>query len=136
MKNILVKQMIESITPKKDEWFDNIFPWTPDFMCPLSIRDMQRDKRIMRKLEKRVSEDVMNEINAIIKDVGGWGKFCIVRENPCPVDDFNDDLNREDQLGRYWINEHENGGYSGDSFSGYCFIKVSSKDYLSFWYQD
>ncbi len=136
MKNVLVKQMIESITPRKDEWFGNVFPWTHDFMCPISIQDIQREKRIIRKLKKRVSADVMNEIYAIMKEVGVLGKFDIVRENPCTIDEFNDDLNREDQLGRYWIDEQENGGYSGDSFSGYCYIKVSSKDYLRFWYQD
>lgn len=135
MKNLDAKKMIELHSPNNDEWFGKIFPWTGDFMCPHSLKTIHRDSRIIKKLKKRLSPELFAEVDAILKDSGCSGEFEIVRSIPCEIeDDFYDDFNHEKQFGRYWIDEEENGGFSGDSFSGLGYIKISNKDFLRFQY--
>lgn len=135
MKNKQAKQMIESVTkpPKEKDgyWYaiGNIFPWTDDFMCPYPVGFTRKQERILRKLKRRFGVDFFNLIMSEVKDAEGGYEFEVVRR-------FNGDLvsGKLDNLLCCYIDEHESGGYSGDSYSGYGYIKISSKDYLKFSY--
>lgn len=133
MNNKKVKQIIESVTPppsSKSCIPFNVFPWDYDFMCPWGDRDINKQKRIMLKLNKRFSAELVAEVQDILDDceadmVLGFTRFK-TGSNESDIDD--------DKVGCYFIDEHENGGYSGDSYSGIGYIKVSRKDYLNFSY--
>lgn len=133
MNNKKAKQLIENATPKPNQNSYlpfNVFPWDADFMCSWDICDINKSKRTMLKLNKRFSADFVTEIKDILDDceadmVLGFTR-CKVGSNESSVDDNN--------VGCYFIDEHENGGYSGDSYSGFGYIKVSKKDYLKFSY--
>lgn len=135
MKNKQAKQMIESVTkpPKEKDgyWYviGNIFPWADDFMCPYSVGFIRKQKRVLNKLKKRFGIDFYNSIMIIVEGCEGGYEFEIVRY-------FNGDLQDgcADDLLCLYIDEHECGGHTGDSYSGYGYIKISAKDYLRFNY--
>lgn len=133
MKNKKIKQLIESSTPTpcKGSYLPfNVFPWDDDFMCPWNKCDISKEKRTMLKLNKRFSADFVTEIKDILDyceaDIVLGFTRCKVGSNESSIDDNN--------VGCYFIDEHENGGCSGDSYSGFGYIKVSKKDYLKFSY--
>jgi len=127
--------MIESVTkpPKEKDgyWYaiGNIFPWSDDFMCPYSVGFMRKQKRILHRLKKRFGVDFYNTIMRIVDDCEGGYEFEVVRY-------FNGDLQDgcASELLCLYIDEYESGGYTGDSYSGYGYIKISTKDYLKFSY--
>ncbi|MCY9861507.1 hypothetical protein OTK49_03120 [Vibrio coralliirubri] len=136
MNNKLAKALIERVTPvPKDSYLPfNIFPWSHDCMCPLSAVSVQRDTRILLKLKRRLSNELYQHVVDVMEDSEGGYELEVVRSITCDADAFDGCLERDDQFGRYWIDERENGGYSGDSYSGYGYIKISSLDYLKFSY--
>jgi hypothetical protein len=133
MNNKKAKQLIENVTPNPDKGSYlpfNIFPWDVDFMCPWDVCDINKAKRTMLKLTKRFSADFVVEVKGTLNDceadmILGFTR-CKVGSNESDVDD--------DDIGCYFIDEQENGGYGGDSYSGIGYIKVSKKDYLKFSY--
>ena len=133
MNNKKAKQLIENVTPNPSEEAYlpfNVFPWDVDFMCPWDICDIRKASRTMLRLTKRFSADFVDEIKDILDDceadmILGFTR-CKVGCNESSIDDNN--------VGCYFIDEHENGGYGGDSYSGIGYIKVSKKDYLKFSY--
>lgn len=132
MKNKKAKQMIGSVTPvKSDGYFPfNVFPWDNDFMCPYSPAELHKSRRIRNNLHKRFSAErvklINDELNGCEADLllGFVRGYDGVNES-----DFNDG-----EVGCLFIDEHENGGYSGDSYCGFGYLKVSKKDYLKFSY--
>tara|TARA_R110002020_G_scaffold475890_1_gene713780 strand:+ start:39906 stop:40313 length:408 start_codon:yes stop_codon:yes gene_type:complete len=133
MNNKKVKQLIESVTPPPSEEAYlpfNVFPWDADFMCPWDICDMNKSKRTMLKLNKRFSADFVAEIKDILDDCEADMVLGFTRRK----DGSNESDIDDDNVGCYFIDEHENGGYGGDSYSGLGYIKVSKKDYLKFSY--
>lgn len=146
MKNKLAKELIERITPvPEDSYFPFIlFPWSADPMCPYTQVGMQRDARILKKLKRRLSEELYQHVLDVMEDSEGGYELSIVRYMPCNEDSYEGYMEIEDEdgeriesescIGRYWFDEQEGGGYSGDSYSGYGYIKISKLDYLKFYY--
>ena len=133
MNNKKIKQLIESVTPEpsEDSYLPfNVFPWDFDFMYPWGESGISKSKRTMLRLAKRFSSDFVAEIKCILDDCEADMILGFVRykggSNESDIDD--------DNIGCYFIDEHENGGYGGDSYSGLGYIKVSKKDYLKFSY--
>ncbi len=133
LSNKKAKQLIELVTPKPsdDSYLPfNVFPWTGDFMCPWNACDINKAKRTMLKLAKRFDADFVGDVKGILSDceadmVLGFTR-CKEGHNESDIDD--------DNVGSYFIDEHENGGYCGDAYAGFGYIKVSKKDYLKFSY--
>lgn len=146
MNNKLAKAMIERVTPvKNDSYFPfNTFPWSSDLMCPYTQAESQRDARILKKLKRRLSDDLYQHVIDVMEDNDGGFGLSIVRDMPFNVSSYEGCMETEDEdgnikevensLGRYWIDERENGGYSGDSYSGFVYIQISRLDYLKFSY--
>jgi hypothetical protein len=135
MRNKQAKQMIEDTTPPPANdayWPFNEFPWSPDYMCQIPIKVMQRDSRIIRKLKKRLDPDFMEFISDCLYDCEYNGEFDVVRYKEGSQE--GEAYCVETNNGALWIDEHENGGFCGDSYSGYGYIKISAKDYLKFSY--
>jgi len=133
MNNKKAKQLIESVTPNpdKDSYLPfNIFPWDVDFMCPWDICDIRKSTRTLIKLNKRFSKEFVVEVNDILSDCEADLVLGFTRHS----EGSNESSINDDTVGCYFIDEHENGGYGGDSYSGIGYIKVSKKDYLKFSY--
>ena len=133
MNNKKVKQLIESVTPKPDDNSYlpfNVFPWDSDFMCPWDISDIRKGQRALIKLSKRFNDEIVANVKDILSDCEADLVLGFVRYTEgCNESDISDET-----VGCYFIDEHENGGYGGDSYSGFGYIKVSKKDYLKFSY--
>ena len=94
------------------------------------ILKCKKSKRIFLKIEKRFSSELVKEIKSILDCCESNFVMGFVR---CREGSNESDL-PDNHIGCYFIDEHENGGLSGDSYSGYGYIKVSKKDYLKFSY--
>lgn len=139
VKNKTFKQMIEDTKAfhQPIDTSDNnvycpfhVFAWTD-----LNWHDIDghhKDRRVIRKLQKRLSRELFDHVAGILNNDGASYDFSIVRYNYGSKE--YEELNEGCEIGACWIDEQECGGYSGDSFSGDGYIKISKKDYLMFRY--
>jgi hypothetical protein len=80
-----------------------------------------------------VVDGTYNDILEYIKDCDSTSKFEITEEKPKDedIEDLSDDF---DYLKTVWVDQYCNGGYIGDDFAGWVFIKITDIKYLKFHY--
>lgn len=135
MKCLEARAMIERLTPPPtyDPFYQGaILPWSKYCLDVYSKAEQQRDARIMRKLKRRLSPTLWEHVLDCLQDSCSGGEFEIVRTPEGTLE--AEALNPATGEGELHIDERERGGYSGDSYSGYGYIKVSRLDYLKFYY--
>jgi hypothetical protein len=132
MDNKSAKRLIERTTPVKEGGYlpFNVFPWTKDFMCPYGIGEIRKSSRVMKKLSKRLGAELYANVEAILDECEANFIVGITRHH----EGTNESDMADDELLCNFIDEHENGGFGGDSYSGYGYLKVSKKDYLKYSY--
>ncbi len=133
MDNKKAKKMIERLDKQNnpDCHFDTCFPWQRDYDWK-SIKSIHRDKRIMLKLKKRLGDDLFSHVDETLLECEACGEFDIQRFKEGSQE--GEPHCYHTNVGALWIDERENGGYSGDSYSGYGYIKISNLDFLKFSY--
>lgn len=86
----------------------------------------KKDNMVMESVKKIVSEEIFKYILEELEESGGGYNFEIVEK---PLGE-----NQDCEKYEFWVNQTENGGYTGDCFSGSCYFKISENKYLEYDY--
>lgn len=86
-----------------------------------------RDQKVWEEVKKIVTPAFFKLIEEEIQESEGGWDFKIVDEPEGVYQDSVDGI-------KVWVNQTENGGYSGDSFSGTVSVELPNKKYLQWDY--
>jgi hypothetical protein len=114
---------------KEEKQFDEAY-------APLIAHEKEQQalkEKCLKFVKDYVVDGTYSDILEYIKDCDFTDQFDITEENPKNEDaeDLSGDF---DYLKTVWINQYCNGGYSGDDFAGWVFIKITDTKYLKFHY--
>lgn len=93
--------------------------------------ESRKNRRLLKAIKSVKGETFYKHLMAIIEESEGLqGPAEMVRE---PIGKFNDEKYGRTIPG-YWVNQTEDGGYTGDSFSGTVCVEIKPGRYLKFNY--
>ena len=132
MNNKKAKQMILSVAKPCDDdfWPYPHLPWNqhPCAFSGLPQRIMQRDARILRKVERIVGGEAFKDILDYIGECEGGSEYEITLNT-------GSGSYQEEYFGFIeGAYVDQSCGYSGDDYYGYVWIPITPKRYLRFFY--
>jgi len=128
MDNKKAKALIERLTPT-NEWGCQGLPWGDDENWLGNHINFNKDKRIMRKVKKLLSDSYYKDVISYIKDCEGGFNFDITFKYS--GDEYSEDCY---EFKKAYVDQYTNGGYSGDEFAGQVWLPITPKRYLTFHY--
>ena len=87
--------------------------------------------KCLEYVKAQVIAELYNDIIEYIKDSDFTDRFEITKVKPNDECKQSEDL---DHLKEVWVDQYNNGGYFGDDFAGWVFIKITDTKYLKFHY--
>ena len=112
----------------EDEEF-KIFKDYNDCMISMHEKQSKRYNRVLTIIEKLKGKPFVEELENILKESEADGTFNFVRETDGEYEEEGCEL-----IKGMWVNQYSNGGFTGDSFAGYCYIELKPNRYLKFHY--
>ena len=117
------------MTKKEQKQFDDAY-------APLIAYDNEQQElkeKCLKFVKDHVSDGIYYDTLDYVKDCDSTDQFEITEEKPKDedVEDLSDDF---DFLKNVWVDQYCNGGYVGDDFAGWVFIKITNIKYLKFHY--
>lgn len=100
-------------------------------MLAADLEQHRLEMAAMREVRRLVRPKVYRDILEYIKDCDRTSEFSIVSE-PCDEKDKQDESPYA--FGYAYVNQYENGGYSGDSYAGWVRIPLNAGKLLKFHY--
>lgn len=99
----------------------------------LAYDQEQMQKRIdsLEIVKKNVSHNMYEDIIHYIVECYHTEQFEITKEVP---NDEHKQKEHYDYLTEVWVNQYCNGGYVGDDYAGWIWIKINAIEYLKFHY--
>lgn len=87
--------------------------------------------KVLTIVESKVSKGLWGDINAFLIESDNTSSYKITTTSP-------EDINRQDEdydyLKEVWVDQYCNGGYVGDDFAGWTWIKLNSNEWFNFHY--
>lgn len=74
-----------------------------------------------------------SELSAYAERLDSWEFLGLVATPRGKKDEHPEDI--PPFVEEEWIDQYQNGGYSGDSYAGYTYLKIAEDTYLKFHYQ-
>lgn len=97
-------------------------------LSDIENQDLDKREECLNVVKSLFNNDDYQKIIKYIQDCDYTRDFEIITKKPS----FKKD---EDKIGLgLWVDQYCNGGYSGDDFAGWIYIKISKKQYLKFHY--
>ena len=87
----------------------------------------KRDEKVLKLIEGMVSKKIMDFIMTDFSEMDAVYDFQIVCE---PRGEKQENYGVE-----YYVDEHLNGGHTGDCFEGYCFVDMGNGQYFRYTYE-
>ena len=85
----------------------------------------------MRILANKFTNEQLSQLYDEIEDAFSWGGWFEIVDSP-----KGEKQTEKDDTIEVWINQTTNGGYTGDSFAGDVYVKLSENEYLTWGYEE
>ncbi len=113
------KQIQEDMSEDKKKALDDFYDYLNE--------EYDRCEQVLIKVKSIVSKDIFNEIKVLLKESDNTSDYKITNKK-------HGNIENDDYPFRYWVDQTENGGYSGDSFSGTISVEIGKNKYFEFSY--
>ena len=90
----------------------------------------KRNRRILSIIERLKGKEYVKELESVLEEsefVDGSLNFVRVTTGKYQEEDY-------ELIKGMWVDQYCNGGFTGDSFAGYCYIELKQNRYLKFHY--